>query len=60
VQLADDLTRKGPVIRALGMQLSQRAITVRRLSLVIRNGSELVWNWTTVGSADLAAPARAG
>ena len=50
----------GPIIQSLGMQLPERTITVRRLSLVIQNGSELAWNWTTVGSADLAAPARAG
>jgi hypothetical protein len=41
------------------MALPERTITVRRLSLVIQTGSELAWDWTVVGTADLAAPAHA-
>jgi 2'-5' RNA ligase len=48
-----------PIIDALGMALPERTITVRRLSLVIQTGSELAWDWTVVGSAELAAPAHA-
>ena len=48
-----------PIIDALGMVLPERTFTVRRLSLVIQTGSELAWDWTVVGTADLAAPARA-
>jgi hypothetical protein len=43
----------------LGLVLPERAFTVRRFSLVIQAGSELAWDWTVVGTADLAAPARA-
>ena len=32
------------IIKALGMHLPDRTIRVRRLSLVIQNGSEMVWN----------------
>jgi 2'-5' RNA ligase len=46
-----------PIIQALGMSLPERTVAVRRLSLVIQNGSELLWDWTIVGSADLGAPA---
>jgi hypothetical protein len=48
-----------PIIDALGMQLPDRTIAIRALSLVIQQGSELRWNWTTIGSAPLAAPASA-
>ena len=48
-----------PIIDALGMVLHERTITVRRLSLVIQTGSELAWDWTVVGIADLGAPAHA-
>jgi 2'-5' RNA ligase len=48
-----------PIIDALGMVLRERTITVRRLSLVIQTGSELAWDWTIVGTADLGAPAHA-
>lgn len=41
------------------MALPERTIAVRKLSLVIQTGSELAWDWTIVGSADLAAPAHA-
>ena len=41
------------------MVLPERTFTVRRLSLVIQTGSELAWDCTVVGTADLAAPARA-
>jgi 2'-5' RNA ligase len=46
-----------PIIDALGKVLPERMITVQRLSLVIQTGSELAWDWTIVGSADLATPA---
>ncbi len=48
-----------PIIDALGMSLPEKTIAVRRVSLVIQTGSELVWDWTIVGSANLAAPAHA-
>ena len=48
-----------PIIDALGMTLAERTFTVRKLSLVIQTGSELAWDWTVVGSAELAAPAHA-
>jgi hypothetical protein len=48
-----------PIIDALGMTLPERTITVRRLSLVTQTGSELAWEWTVVGTADLGAPAHA-
>ena len=41
------------------MVLPERTFTVRRLSFVIQTGAELAWDWTAVGTADLAAPARA-
>ena len=47
-----------PIIDALGMVLPERTFTVRKLSLVIQTGSELTWDWTVVGTADLAAPAH--
>ncbi len=49
----------GPIINALGTALPERTIDVSRPSLVIQNGSELVWDWTVVRSANTAAPARA-
>jgi 2'-5' RNA ligase len=48
-----------PIIDSLGMSFPERTFAVRRLSLVIQTGSELAWNWTIVGSADLAGPAYA-
>jgi 2'-5' RNA ligase len=48
-----------PIIDTLGMVLTERTFTVRRLSLVIQTGSELAWDWTVVGTADLAAPSHA-
>lgn len=48
-----------PIIDALGPALPEKTVTVRKLSLVIQTGSELAWDWTIVGSADLAAPAHA-
>lgn len=48
-----------PIIDSLGMSLPERTFAVRRLSLVIQTGSELAWDWTIVGSADLAGPAHA-
>jgi 2'-5' RNA ligase len=48
-----------PIIDALGMAQPERTIAVRKLSLVVQTGSELAWDWSIVGSADLAAPAHA-
>ncbi len=48
-----------PIIDALGVAMPVRTITVRTLSLVIQTGSELAWDWTVVGTANLAAPAHA-
>lgn len=48
-----------PIIDALGMALPERTITVRSLSLVVQTGSELAWDWTVVGTANLGARAHA-
>jgi len=48
-----------PIIEALGISLPEQTFTVRRLSLVIKTGSELTRDWTVVGSAELAAHAHA-
>jgi 2'-5' RNA ligase len=48
-----------PIIDALGTALPKKTVTVRRLSLVIQTGSELAWDWTVVGTADLGVPAHA-
>jgi 2'-5' RNA ligase len=48
-----------PIIDALGTALPEKTVTVRRLSLVIQTGSELAWDWTIAGWADLAAPVPA-
>jgi 2'-5' RNA ligase len=48
-----------PIIDALGKQLPQREISVNSLSLVIQDGPERDWNWTTVSTIRLHAPALA-
>jgi 2'-5' RNA ligase len=48
-----------PIIDALGPYLPEKTIAVRKLSLVIQTGSELAWDWTIVGSANLAERAHA-
>jgi 2'-5' RNA ligase len=44
-----------PVITALGKQLPERQIGINALSLVIQDGPERDWNWTTVGTIRLHA-----
>jgi hypothetical protein len=46
-----------PIIDALGKHLTERAICVSTLSLVVQDGPEREWNWTTVGTICLHAPA---
>jgi 2'-5' RNA ligase len=47
-----------PIIEALGLQLPSRGIQVSALSLVIQRGPERDWDWTTIGTIRLPAPAR--
>jgi 2'-5' RNA ligase len=47
-----------PIIEALDKQLPEREVTINSLSLVIQDGPERDWNWTTVGTVNLAAAAR--
>ncbi len=52
-----------PIIDALGMQLPQRNITISSLGLVVQDGPERDWNWTTVATVPLGgdiAAQRAG
>jgi 2'-5' RNA ligase len=48
-----------PIIDALGKRLPEREICVSGLSLVIQDGPERDWNWTTVGTIRLRSPALA-
>ena len=48
-----------PVITALGKQLPARQIDIDTMSLVIQDGPERDWNWTTVGTIRLHATALA-
>jgi 2'-5' RNA ligase len=48
-----------PIIDALGTCVPERQINVSSLSLVIQDGPERGWNWTTVGTVRLGAPALA-
>jgi 2'-5' RNA ligase len=43
----------GPIIAALGRTLPPREVTIDRLSLVVQNGPEPLWNWHPVGDARL-------
>jgi 2'-5' RNA ligase len=47
-----------PIIDALALELPSRQIQINALSLVIQHGPERDWNWTTVGTLRLPAPAR--
>lgn len=47
-----------PIIDALGLELPSRTIQVSALSLVIQHGPERDWNWSTIGTIRLPAPAR--
>lgn len=42
-----------PVITALGTRLPEREVTISRLSLVVQNGAEELWDWRITGSVDL-------
>jgi hypothetical protein len=48
-----------PIIEALGKSFPGRGISVSGLSLVIQDGPERDWTWTTVGTVHLQAPALA-
>ena len=47
-----------PIIGALGLELPSRKIQINALSLVVQRGPERDWNWTTIGTVRLPAPAR--
>jgi 2'-5' RNA ligase len=47
-----------PIIDALGLELPSRQIQINALSLVIQHGPERDWNWTTIATIRLPAPAR--
>ena len=42
-----------PLIAALGLGLPEQHVTISALSLVIQDGPERDWNWSTVGVAKL-------
>ena len=46
-----------PIIDALGVRLPTREISVRSLSLVIQDGPEREWTWTTISSIRLGVSA---
>lgn len=46
-----------PIIDALGKRLPEREINVSSLSLVVQDGPEREWNWTTLDTIRLHAPA---
>ena len=48
-----------PIITALGKELRARQIDIDAMSLVIQDGPERAWNWTTVGTTRLHAAALA-
>jgi 2'-5' RNA ligase len=48
-----------PVITALGKELPARQLDIDAMSLVIQDGPERAWNWTTVGAIRLHAAALA-
>ena len=48
----------GPIIAALGPQLPSCEIQVSAVSLVIQHGPERLWDWHTIGTVHLPAPAR--
>jgi len=48
-----------PIIAALGKQLPARQIDIDAVNLVIQDGPEGAWNWTTVGIIGLHATALA-
>lgn len=48
-----------PIIDALGKRLPDREINIGSLSLVVQDGPERDWNWTTVATIRLHAPALA-
>jgi 2'-5' RNA ligase len=47
-----------PIIDALGTRLPGCDIDISALSLVIQHGPERAWDWSTVSTIRLAAPAR--
>lgn len=46
-----------PIITALGKELPERQISIDAVSLVIQDGPERAWKWTTVGTVRLHATA---
>ena len=47
-----------PIIEPLGTRLPGCDVDISALSLVIQHGPERAWDWSTVGTIRLAAPAR--
>lgn len=47
-----------PVIAALGKRLPACQVTISRLTLVIQNGAEDLWDWHTAGNIDLPGALR--
>lgn len=47
-----------PIIDALGTQLPGCDIDINALSLVVQDGPERAWKWSTVSTIRLATPAR--
>lgn len=48
-----------PILDALGIRLPERHFEISTLSLVIQDGPERAWDWTTVGTVHLGAGALA-
>jgi 2'-5' RNA ligase len=42
-----------PIIAALGRKLPSFQVSIRRLSLVVQQGAEWLWNWSSVGAISL-------
>lgn len=47
-----------PIINALGAELGPASIHIDSASLVIQRGPERLWDWQTIGTIRLPAPAR--
>jgi 2'-5' RNA ligase len=47
-----------PLIQTLGSELDRREIRIDSASLVIQHGPERLWDWQTIGTVRLPAPAR--
>ncbi len=54
---ADQATE--PIIKAIGQPAQGREIQVSTVSLVVQHGPERLWDWHTVDTIRLTAPAQA-